>query len=222
MWTKNALQELVQIKLSGQPLVLVANREPYQHRFVRGEIECIPPASGMVSALEPIMRACGGTWIAHGSGSADRKTVDFRNLIRVPPDQPEYTLRRVWLTKEQEDGYYNGLSNEGLWPLCHMVFTRPAYHPPHWPVYREVNELFARAVQEELQGSAAFVFVQDYHFGLLSRILKESNPNLAYSLAGTACISDVPLERGIARWTSRERPARVSPSLPLPKFFGHC
>src|SRR4051812_28965684 len=113
MWTKDALHDLVQTRLDDKPLVLLANREPYQHRYAGGRIECVPPASGMVSALEPILRACGGVWVAHGSGNADRRTVDAHDHIRVPPDDPRYTLRRVWLTKEQQDGYYNGLANEG-------------------------------------------------------------------------------------------------------------
>jgi alpha,alpha-trehalose-phosphate synthase [UDP-forming] len=175
MWTKDALQDLIHAKLGDRRLILVANREPYLHRFAGGKIECVPPASGMVSALEPIMRACGGVWIAHGSGNADRRTADAGGRLGVPPDDPQYTLRRVWLTKQQQEGYYNGAANEGLWPLCHMVFTRPIFNPKHWPIYREVNELFAQAVLQEANDEPAFVFVQDYHFGLLPRILKERN-----------------------------------------------
>jgi alpha,alpha-trehalose-phosphate synthase [UDP-forming] len=178
MWTKDALQDLIQTRLGDHPLMLVSNREPYQHRYAGGRIECVPPASGMVSALEPILRACGGVWVAHGSGNADRRTVDAADHIRVPPDDPRYSLRRVWLTKAQEEGYYNGLANGGLWPLCHMVFTRPEFNPRHWPVYRQVNEHFAKAVLQEAASDAAFVFVQDYHFGLLPRMLKEGNANL--------------------------------------------
>jgi trehalose 6-phosphate synthase len=175
MWTKDALQELIQTRLGDRRLILVANREPYLHRYAGNRIECVPPASGMVSALEPIMRACGGVWVAHGSGNADRRTTDEDGHLQVPPDDPCYTLRRLWLTREQEDGYYYGLANEGLWPLCHMVFTRPVFKPRHWAVYREVNEMFARAVQEEAGEDPGFVFIQDYHFGLLPRILKKNN-----------------------------------------------
>jgi trehalose 6-phosphate synthase len=178
MWTKDSLHELVQNNLRGHDLIVVANREPYLHRYAGGRIECVPPASGMVSALDPLLQACGGVWVAHGSGSADHKTVDESDHVRVPPDDPSYTLRRVWLTKEQQDCYYYGLANSGLWPLCHNVFTRPEFNPKHWRVYREVNELFAQAVLEEAGDEPAFVFVQDYHFGLLPRILKESNPKL--------------------------------------------
>jgi trehalose 6-phosphate synthase len=178
MWTKDALQELIHSRLGDHQLMLVSNREPYQHRFDGGRIECVPPASGMVSALEPIMRACGGVWVAHGSGNADRRVVDKADHLQVPPDDPRYSLRRVWLTKAQEEGYYNGLANAGLWPLCHMVFTRPVFNPRHWNAYRQVNEIFARAVLQEVGSDATFVFVQDYHFGLLPRILKEGNGNL--------------------------------------------
>lgn len=178
MWTKDAMQELIQSRLRDHRFVVVANREPYLHRFAGGRIECVPPASGMVSALDPILRATNGTWIAHGSGNADRRTVDAHDRLRVPPEDPCYTLRRVWLTKAQEDGYYYGLANEGLWPLCHLAFIRPVFDPKHWQVYREVNELFARAVLEEVGDAPAFVFIQDYHFGLLARLLKEQNPKL--------------------------------------------
>jgi len=178
MWSMETLQELIRTRLGGRRLIVVANREPYLHRFADGRVECVPPVSGMVSALDPILRACGGTWVAHGSGNADRRTADTDGRLRVPPDDPRYTLRRLWLTKSQEHGYYNSIANAGLWPLCHKVFTRPEFDPQHWPVYRQVNQLFADAVLEEADDEPAFVFVQDYHFGLLPRMLKESNPNL--------------------------------------------
>ncbi len=178
MWTKEALHRLVDDKLRDHKLIVVANREPYVHRFVGGQIECMLPASGMATALDPIMRACGGVWVAHGSGNADRHVVDANDHVHVPPDDPRYELRRVWLTKEQEKGYYYGLANDGLWPLCHITFTRPVFDPDHWKTYREVNAIFAEAVLEEADDQPAFVFVQDYHFALLPRMLKKANPNL--------------------------------------------
>ena len=108
------------------------------------------PASGLVTALEPILDACDGTWIAHGSADADRETVDAHDRLRVPPDQPHYTLRRVWLTKEEEDGYYFGFANEGIWPLCHIAHTRPSFRAADWEYYQRVNEKFAQAVLEEI------------------------------------------------------------------------
>jgi trehalose 6-phosphate synthase len=178
MWTREVLQELIEAKLRGYRFILVSNREPYLHRYDSHEIECVQPASGLSTALEPIMRACGGVWIAHGSGDADRAMVDARNCVSVPPDEPRFTLRRVWLTEQQERLYYDGLANQGLWPLCHIVFTRPAFNPAEWRAYREVNEIFARAVVEEAGDAPALVFIQDYHFALLPRLVKRENPNL--------------------------------------------
>lgn len=178
MWNKQALQELIQTKLAGYQFIVVANREPYIHQRVGNRIECIFPASGMATAIDPIIRTCGGTWIAHGSGDADRQTVDAHDRIRVPPENPSYTLRRVWLSKQQEEGYYYGLSNEALWPLCHIAYTRPTFNPEHWEIYQEVNRLFARTVLEEAGDKPTFVFIQDYHFALLPGILKAERPNL--------------------------------------------
>jgi trehalose 6-phosphate synthase len=178
MWTREALQDLIDEKLRGYRFILVSNREPYLHRYESGHIECIQPASGLAITLEPIMRACGGVWIAHGSGNADRATVDACNRVPVPLYEPRFTLRRVWLTEEQERLYYDGLANQGLWPLCHIAFTRPAFKPEEWRAYHEVNEIFARAVLEEADDAPAFVFIQDYHFALLPRLVKQKNPNL--------------------------------------------
>jgi alpha,alpha-trehalose-phosphate synthase [UDP-forming] len=178
MWTKEALHRLVGSKLRDYRFIIVANREPYVHRYgPNRRIEWMAPASGMVAALDPIMRACGGTWIAEASGDADRQSADKGGRVLVPPDDPSYVLRRLWLTKEQELGYYYGLANEGLWPLCHVAYTRPVFHPRHWKIYRQVNQLFAQAVVEEADGDPTFVFVQDYHFALLPRMLKNAGSN---------------------------------------------
>jgi trehalose 6-phosphate synthase len=178
MWTKDALQDLIQTRLGEHKFIAVANREPYLHRFVNGRIECVAPASGMVSALDPILRAAGGVWVGHGSANADRITADASGRLAVPPDDPSYTLRRVWLTKAEEDGYYYGLANSGLWPLCHKVFRHPLFDPDHWAAYGKVNEKFADAVLDEAGSDPAFVFIQDYHFGLLPRLLRGNGGNL--------------------------------------------
>lgn len=179
MWNRETLQDLIDARLGGMPFIVVSNREPYIHRFNdQGEIECILPASGMATALDPIMRASGGVWIAHGSGDADKLVVDQHDHVSVPQDEPRYELRRVWIDKDLEQGYYDGLSNQGLWPLCHVVFHRPVFRLSDWECYRKVNQIFADAVLEEAAGGPAFVFIQDYHFGLLPRMLKNSNPSL--------------------------------------------
>lgn len=178
VWTRDVLQEFVRSRMDGYRFIVISNREPFSHQYVDGQIECIQPASGMATAVDPIMRACGGLWIAQGSGSADRATVDRNDHVEVPPDNPSYTLRRIWLTPEQEKGFYDGLSNQGLWPLCHVAFTRPNFEPRHWEKYREVNQLFADAVLAEAGNEPTFVFIQDYHFALLPRMLRNANSNL--------------------------------------------
>ncbi|MCC7252439.1 trehalose-6-phosphate synthase [Hyphomicrobium sp.] len=176
-WSKTTLREIMMAELPGVEVLVVANREPYIHNRGEHGIELQTPASGLVSAVEPVMRACGGTWIAHGSGTADRDTVDEHDRIAVPPGNPEYTLRRIWVSEEEQDGYYYGLANEGLWPLCHIAFTRPVFRESDWRTYRTVNERFAEAVAAEAKTSSPIVLIQDYHFGLLPRMVRERLPD---------------------------------------------
>ncbi len=178
VWTRELLQDFVRDKLNDHRLIVVSNREPYQHRQTEDEVRCIEPAGGVTAALDPVMRACGGLWIAHGSGTADQQTVDRADHVAVPPENPEYQLRRIWLSEEEEAGYYGGLANQGLWPLCHVAFTKPNFDPDHWRMYRTVNQRFADAVVEEANGEPTFIFIQDYHFGLLPRMLRSANANL--------------------------------------------
>ncbi len=176
--TKQDIQELVQKKLSQYKFIVVSNREPYVHNYLGGKVQCTIPASGLTVALDPIMRTCGGTWIAHGSGNADREVVDKKNRVAVPPDNPLYTLRRIWLTKEEEDKYYLGFSNETLWPLCHIVYTRPSFDEENWNMYKEVNQMFTEAVLDEIGNRKALIFIQDYHLALLSKLIKSSKENV--------------------------------------------
>jgi trehalose-6-phosphate synthase len=178
IWTAERLRAHVRTKLEGQPLFVVSNREPYQHVHQGKSTEILVPASGLVTALEPILRACDGTWIAHGAGDADREVVDEHDRLRVPPGEPAYTLRRVWLTPDEEQGYYYGFANEGLWPLCHIAHTRPTFRARDWGYYQEVNEKFAQAVLDEINGAEQpAVLVQDYHFALLPRLIKDQRPD---------------------------------------------
>ena len=178
MWTKESLHQLVEEKLRGYLFIVVSNREPYIHTFSGREIQCQVPASGLTVALDPVMRCCGGTWIAHGSGNADADMVDEHNKIKVPPEAPQYFLRRVWLSKDEEDGYYNRFSNEALWPLCHIAYTAPLFDEQSWNTYKKVNRMFADNVLDEVGDKKAFVFVQDYHMALLPRMIKERNTNI--------------------------------------------
>lgn len=176
-WTPQSLQDLLHQALPGAEVIILSNREPYIHNHLdQGDIEIQTPASGLVSALEPVMRACGGTWIAHGSGSADRDTVDAHDRILVPPDRPAYTLRRVWITEEEQDGYYYGLANEGLWPLCHIAFVRPVFRESDWQAYERINQRFADAVAAEARSEDPIILVQDYHFALAPRMIRQLLP----------------------------------------------
>ena len=178
VWTPERLNEEMKQLLQDKKLIVVSNREPYMHIKAGKDIKCIMPASGMVTALEPILKACGGLWIASGSGDADRETVDENDKVAVPPYEGRYTLRRVWLTKEQERHFYYGFSNEGLWPLCHIAHTRPTFRIEDWEYYKEVNALYAKAVLEEIKDEEEpFILVQDYHFALLPLYIKQERPD---------------------------------------------
>lgn len=177
-WTKERLKDYLRAKLGNTPFYVIANREPYIHRKNgNGKIECIFPASGVVTALDPVLQATGGVWIAHGSGNADRETVDKQNKLPVPPWNPTYSLKRVWLSEEEEKGYYYGFANEGLWPLCHIAHVRPTFNVSDWQHYKAVNQKFADALLEELNSQTPLILIQDYHFALLPRMIKESRPD---------------------------------------------
>lgn len=177
VWTAERLKQTLGRHLHGERVVIVANREPYVHeRFPDGSVHALHPASGLVTALEPVMRACSGVWIAHGSGTADRETVDRDDHVRVPPGEESYHIRRVWLSPEEELGYYYGFSNEGLWPLCHVADTRPAFRIEDWGHYRRINERFADAVCDEVDSDDPIVLVQDYHFALAPLMIRRRLP----------------------------------------------
>ncbi len=180
LWTAERLRVSLRNKLHDTPLFVVSNREPYVHNLNEkdGSTSVVVPASGLVTALEPVLLACNGTWIATGSGTADRANVDSNDRLRVPPDRPSYTLRRVWMTDEEDRGFYEGFSNEGLWPLCHIAHTRPVFRPEDWLQYQRINRRFADVVLQEMEGTESpILLAQDYHFALLPRMVKEARPD---------------------------------------------
>ncbi len=183
LWTAERLRVHVKDRLPEGALFVVSNREPYMHMGRDHTTELVVPASGLVTAMEPILLSCGGTWIAHGSGDADRQNVDEHSRLQVPPGEPRYTLRRVWITPEEEQGYYFGFANEGLWPLCHIAYTRPIFRAGDWEHYKNVNQKFAEAVLEEMAGTdEPYLLLQDYHFALLPRMVKRARPDARVSL----------------------------------------
>ncbi|HVC46815.1 MAG TPA: trehalose-6-phosphate synthase [Terracidiphilus sp.] len=178
VWTAERLGVHMREQAGSSRIFVVSNREPYVHVKQGRDIVCQVPPSGLVTAIEPVLRACDGVWLASGSGNADAETVDEFDRLRVPPDDPRYTLRRVWLSDEEVSHYYEGFANEGLWPLCHIAHTRPIFRAADWECYQRVNQRFANAVLEELEGCAnPIVFVQDYHFALLPRMVKAARPD---------------------------------------------
>jgi len=177
-WTPQRLKLTLTRHLHGEKVVIVANREPYIHeRRNDGSIEVQHPASGLVTALEPVMHACSGVWVAHGSGSADQDVTDRSGHIRVPPGEESYNLRRLWLSNEEEQGYYYGFANEGLWPLCHLAHARPTFRTEDWRYYQAVNQKFADAAREEVDSGDPIILVQDYHFALVPRLIRERLPH---------------------------------------------
>ena len=166
-----------------RPLVVVSNREPYLHSYDKdGSITWAPTTGGVAVALDALMRERGGVWIAHGAGEADRATVGSDDRLVVPPDNPEYSLRRIWLTEEEEGHYYDGFANEGLWPLCHDAHVRPVFRAADWKTYQAINERFAAAIDDELPDLSAPVFIQDYHLALVAASLRRRRPEVRTAL----------------------------------------
>ena len=165
--------------VSRRSILVVSNREPYLHsRAEGGDIRWSPTPGGVSVALDALMRERGGVWIAHGAGDADAEVVDARDRVAVPPDHPSYLLRRIWLTKEEEQRYYNGFANEGLWPLCHVAHIRPVFRTEDWDAYRAVNRRFAEAAAEESRESGTTAFINDYHMAMVAGELKALRPEM--------------------------------------------
>ncbi|MBI5134642.1 trehalose-6-phosphate synthase [Candidatus Uhrbacteria bacterium] len=182
-WTGDRLSEMAKEVLKDRMLVVVSNREPYIHTKSGGQLQYYFPASGMATAIEPLMRSCGGLWVAHGSGDADRQTVDAKDHVAVPPDDPRYTLRRIWLNPQDEQGYYFGFSNEGVWPLCHNAHVRPIFRKEDWEAYQRVNQQFANAVLQEIKDvQHPLIFVQDYLLALVPRMIKKQRRDAVVAL----------------------------------------
>ena len=166
-----------------RPLLVVSNREPYVHNLDEmGRITCATATGGVAVALDALMRERGGTWIAHGSGTADRVTVDADDKIRVPPERPNYDLRRLWIPSEQFSAYYAGFANEGLWPLCHQVDVRPKFRAEDWAAYKTVNAQFASAIDREMPTPDTPVFLQDYHMAMTAVYLRKRRPEARTAL----------------------------------------
>ena len=178
MWDERSLRSLIKERFTDYHLIVVSNREPYIHSYVNGEIKCKAAVGGVTTALDSVMRSVDGLWIACGSSKADKEIVDSSSKVRVPDKETAYTLKRVWLTREQVNDYYNGFSNQALWPLCHSTYVQPVFSESQWNAYKKVNSIFARNVLEEVKDKRTLIFIQDYHFALLPRLIKENRPEI--------------------------------------------
>jgi trehalose 6-phosphate synthase/phosphatase len=175
------MQPLFRDVFPEERLIVVSNREPYEHRWAEdvGDIEVKQPAGGLISALDPLMQEVGGVWVAWGSGDADAVVVDAQDRVAVPPDAPRYTLRRLWLDRRDVHGYYLGFANQLLWPLCHLRPALTRVRARHWERYRRVNRRFADAVLDEARGAKAVVWFHDYHLALVPYFVRLRRPDLS-------------------------------------------
>lgn len=183
MWTKKTLQKTISERMADYTLIIASNRQPFQHSLKGGKLTCYREPGGLVTGLSPVMEAVSGTWIAVGTSEEDRKTVDSAGHVRMPPQNPSYTLRRIFLSKEDRDGYYYGYSNEGIWPLSHIAYTRPTFIESDWKSYQKVNRQFADAILEEVGDQKAFVWIHDFQMAMVAKYLREAGkPNIITSL----------------------------------------
>lgn len=171
------MRSFIKDNFAEKNLIVASNREPYIHKKSGLSIKVEKPAGGVVSALDDILKVTGGTWVAWGSGSGDRDVVDNKICVRVPPENPFYTLKRVWLTPSEADNYYHGYSNQVLWPLCHITLDRVYFRKRFWEDYKRVNQYFADAIFEEADKDS-IVWVHDYHLCLVPLLLREKMPYL--------------------------------------------
>jgi len=182
MWNRESLEDTIKNRFGGYNFIVVSNREPYVHEYSGKRIRCVKSIGGLTTALDPIMQASKGVWVAYGSGDADKDVVDKDNKIMVPPEDPKYTLKRIWMTKEEENGFYYGYANQVLWPLSHIAYRQPVFDASHWEYYQKINAKFAEAVLEGKRDKKLFVWLQDYHLSLCAEIIKKKNPSAIVAL----------------------------------------
>ncbi|OGI64775.1 hypothetical protein A3H53_00460 [Candidatus Nomurabacteria bacterium RIFCSPLOWO2_02_FULL_40_10] len=176
-WTAERLKEFIKAYLKDRKIFIVSNQEPYIHQKNKNEIVCSIVPSGLNTAVNSVMEACGGVWIAHGSGDADKESSDENGKLQVPPNDPHYTLKRVWLSEKEFGGHYR-FSVEAIYPLCLMTYTRPVFRKDNWMMYKNVNKKFAQTLLAELKDvEEPIVLIQDYHFALLPQMIKEARPD---------------------------------------------
>lgn len=182
-WTAERLKQFTKDLFKNRTIIAVSSLEPYVHNKIGNTIDYHVPASGLITAIEPVMQACGGVWVARGSGNADKLVVDENDTIQVPPEEPKYTLKRIWLTEKEIQGFSYGFSDQAMYPLFHMAHTRPVFRSEDWEEYKSVNKKFAASILSEIKHmKKPIIFIQDFQFTLLPRLLKEKRPDATIGL----------------------------------------
>jgi len=177
VWDKKKVVEVIKKNFPGYKLITASNRQPYIHHLKKGKVAATRGPGGVITALDPVMRRLGGTWVCSGAGEAD-KLVAKNGKVEVPPQNPSYTLKYIWLTKSENIGYYYGFSNQALWPLSHLVFMKPVFRNQDWEIYKKVNKKYAKSISRQIKGKKAVVFIHDYHLALVSKYLKKTDPQV--------------------------------------------
>ncbi|MBX4197986.1 trehalose-6-phosphate synthase, partial [Candidatus Parcubacteria bacterium] len=178
---KKVIEKLLGDRIGDYKLIVVSSAEPYTHGYYKDKITVVRGAGGLITAMEPIIKLNGGLWIAHGRGASDKEVVNEEDKIKMPPGRRQYTLKRLWITKRNLLGWYYGLCNEALWPLCHSVFERPIFRQGDWEAYTAVNQQYADAVLKEIDPDhkeKVVVWIHDYHLALVPQMLREKYPDI--------------------------------------------
>ncbi len=156
----------------GAKLVLASTSEPYLHYYRGGEIQWRGGAGGVATALDSLMREYSGIWVSLGLGSADKEVADSNGKLKVPPGEEDYVLKRVWISKKEEEGAQALTANSALWPLSHTVYVRPVFQQDAWEQFKAVNEKIAQSVAEEVDEKTV-VWINDYQLSLCAAYLKK-------------------------------------------------
>src|SRR5579875_863164 len=160
----------VQMKKGTQPrLVLVSNRLPVSFRRENGKLQVVPSSGGLIGALEPILKEHGGVWV--GSAGKD-DSAELHEQLEAAAKEQHFRYAPIILSEEEEANYYEGFSNEVLWPLFHDLQSRGVFDPVYWDFYQRVNRRFAETV-ESIAGEGDLIWVHDYQLMQVGRILRE-------------------------------------------------
>lgn len=168
-------------EMGKRKFIVALQKEPYSHVYGKdGRIELTKSAGGVHVLIDSVLKETGGTVVAMASGEADKEVVDADSRCVIKTGNRNYTLKRIFLDKNEFDGFYYGFANQTLWPLFHVVFVKPVFNRAWWDTYVSVNRIFAENIIRELKSTEeAVIWINDYHLALVPKMLHEVNPRLA-------------------------------------------